>query len=325
MTIQRARSKEDFNDFTGQMGDDKEESYLTILNSPEQRNVVLASGIFYVLGMFLYMFFANVVVYVSFHLIPLNNPSSPGDFSEAINATQLALESLDSKNFVYRNNLYDVGFAFLPDRSDRPWWLKKLFVDSMVTIAQFIAPFVLIYFGHTKNFVCYVCLIVINNTMKGIIQIATVLPAANRGEFCWALNFGQEEIDIIRNAPFYTWFYQNWGMTHGCNDMLWSGHTSQSLFGILFVNNSLRHNGYSVHFRMLLCLYFTAYMLALLMCRMHYTIDVLVAVVVAGLLYTHADLRLIVWSYANKLVCNPTHDPKKTLDPQQKEHLTVSH
>lgn len=307
------------------MGDDKEESYMTILKSPEQRKVVLASGIFYLLGMFLYMVLANLVVYVSFDSIPLNNPSSPGKFAGAMNATELALESSDSSNYVYRGSLYDVGFELLPDRSDRPWWLKKVFVDSMVTISQFIAPIVLLFFGHTKNFVCYVILIVINNTMKGIIQIATVLPAANKGEFCWALNFGQSEIDVIRNAPFYTWFYQNWGMTHGCNDMLWSGHTSQSFFGILFVNNSLRHYGVPLHVRMLLCLYFTAYILALLMCRMHYTIDVLVAVVVAGLLYTHADLRFIVWSYANRLVCNPPHDPKNTISNPQKEHLTVSH
>ena len=140
--------------------------------------------------------------------------------------------------------------------------------------------------------------------MKGIVQILTVLPAARQGEACWNLNFKPNELETIQTQPFSSWFYETWGATHGCNDMLWSGHTSQSCLGLLFIEKNLRHMGVPLIIRLLLFAYFAVYVWAVLACRMHYSIDVFVATLVAMALFTHVGLRFGIWSFANHVVCN---------------------
>jgi len=254
----------------------------------------LVGAFWYAFQMWAYLVLANLLVYVTFHEIDPSSPSYPGPV--LANGTRR-----------YRE-LYDSGFWVTPDLSYRPFFLKAIFVDMMVSIAQIVPPILLIWNGHTREYVCYVGLIGIQNILKGIVQIATVLPAARQGEHCWGLNFKPEELQFVRTQPVTTWlFTKPWGMTHGCNDMLWSGHTSQSCIGLLFIDKALRHAGVPRYVRGLLAAYFAVYVWAVLACRMHYSIDVMVATLIAVALYTHSPLRYSIWYQANKFVSNPPH------------------
>merc|ERR1719199_1928495 len=102
------------------------------------------------------------------------------------------------------------------------------------------------------------------NIMKGLVAIMTVLPPARQGQECWLLNFKKEELETIRDEPFSHWFYKMWGMAHGCNDMLWSGHTSQSVLGLLFLEQIMRKCGVPLVARFLVFIYFLVYFFAVL-------------------------------------------------------------
>jgi hypothetical protein len=281
-------------------------SYQTVWKSRSQRKLFIIGSVWYVFQMLAYMVMANYLVYLTFHMIPPTMPSYPGKISV-----------FDTPG--NHSELFDTGFLMTPDLSYRPFWLKTMFVDMMVSMAQAVPPMVLLYHGQTFEFICYTGTVGILNLAKGVLQIATILPPANGGDQCWKKNFGAPgEIKSIRGS-FLGWWYQNWGMTHGCNDMLWSGHTSQSCLGILFIDKILREKGVPRLFRSLLFIYFLVYIFAILSCRMHYTIDVFVAILVAMAFFTHGNLRFWIWSFANHLVQN---DPKeKDADESRAELL----
>lgn len=310
MSILRRKEDEAFYAFSGQEG---LRNHMTILRSPEQRNVVIASSVCYAFGMFAYVVLSSYLVYVSFHQISPNSPSYPGPLQ---NADKDFVSDLgkDPDAVTYRRELYDLGFAYTPDRSDRPWWLKILFVDINVYIFQFGGPLALLLMGRTKDYSCYVCFFMILAIAKGIVQIVTVLPAANRGTYCWAVNFGQKELDIVRTASFLKWCFNGWGMVHGCNDMLWSGHSAQSCIGLLCVNQILRDLGVPLTARIFVGVYYLGYVFAVLACRMHYTVDVFLATLVACLLYTHPQLRFTIWWTLNTLVGNLAYPNAKDED-----------
>jgi hypothetical protein len=270
-------------------------SIKTIWQSRFQLKLVALACAWYGFQTLIYLVLANLVVYITFHNIPPDSPSYPG--ANATNGT----------NPFYHKELYDVGFHFTTDLSHRPFWLKAMFVDLMVSVAQMVVPFLLLLQGHTYGFVNYTAIVGIMNILKGIVAIATILPPARQGEKCWLLNYPDEKLFVLRE-PFSNWAFETWGMVHGCNDMLWSGHTSQSCLGMLYLENLMRHAGCPCAVRFLLVIYFGVYVFAVLACRMHYTIDVLVAMLIAIALYTHSGLRFWIWTLANTFVCNPEGD-----------------
>jgi len=208
-----------------------------------------------------------------------------------------------------------VGFRWTPDLSHRPWLLRMAFVELNVVLAQFLVPLVILCNGWTFGFVKYTGLIGILNIMKGLIGIMTVLPPARQGQECWLLNFKNETLETIREEPFSHWFFQIWGMEHGCNDMLWSGHTSQSCLGLLFIAQMIRKCGVPFVVRFFLFIYFCMYIWAVLACRMHYTIDVFCAALIATALFTNHALAQFIWALANTIVCN-------TVDGEEEEEET---
>lgn len=274
-------------------GDQAGSSLRTILRSSSQLRLMGLATVWYACQTFTYLVLANLLVYCTMSSVLPDSPSYPG-----------AVSKNGSDPFVHRE-LYDTGFFWTPDLSYRPFLLKTIFVDAMVTIAQLVPPVLLVGSGLTRELVSYTGLVGIQNIMKGVVQLATILPAARGGEGCWELNFKPEELAVVRTQDFVSWgFTHSWGMTHGCNDMLWSGHTSQSCIGLLFLDKSLRHHGVPAFVRGILAVYFAVYIWAVLACRMHYSIDVLVAALIALVLYTHSPLRFSIWVHANSIVGN---------------------
>jgi hypothetical protein len=268
-------------------------SLKTIWRSHSQMKLFILGFCWYVFQMAAYAVLANILIWVTFNQIPPSSPSYPGESQSTYNGTST----------FFHDGLYDLGFFLTPDRSDRPFWLKAVFVDMMVTIAQVVPPIILVVKGQTQNFICYAGLLGVINICKGIVQMATVLPPARGGQECWLLNFNEEEI-LAMKLNFGTWWWKSWGMTRGCNDMLWSGHSAQSCLGILFIDKHLRQCHVIKFFRFFLLLYYICYIGAVLACRMHYSIDVLIGTAVSVTLFTHSPLRFWIWGTANFLVCN---------------------
>lgn len=299
--VDRDRSKEKYFCHAGCSGGT---SVRTILQSKEQIKLIVLGSAWYMFQAYTFMVLANYLVYVTFHNVDPENPAYPG---------KVAVAGTDP---FHHNALYDVGFRNTPDLSYRPWYLKGAFVDLNVFIAQMLPPLILVITGQTKRFVTYVGAIGFNNILKGVIQVVTVLPPANGGEGCWTKNFKALEIGIVDHH--WTWiFTRPWGMTHGCNDMLWSGHTSQSCIGFLFIASALKREGFApACINGVLFCYFLGYIWSVLACRMHYTVDVLIAGVIGLFIYTHAGFRQTVWHTANFLVCNsPESSPDAKFSP----------
>merc|ERR1712046_425149 len=57
---------------------------------------------------------------------------------------------------------------------------------------------------------------------------------------------------------------------------------------------------------------------------MHYTIDVVVAAIVAVALYTHAPLRFWIWSLANLLACNSDDEEEGEYEYEKSESSEVA-
>lgn len=261
----------------------------------EQTKLIVLGMAWYMFQGFTFMVLANYLVYVTFHEVAPSNPSYPGRIAEG---------GVSGKFEHHR--LFDIGFQHTPDLSWRPWYLKTTFVDANVFLAQMLPPMLLILSGQTKRFVTYVGAIGTINILKGIIQVITLLPPANDGQQCWHKNFSEQEIAVVVGDSIAWIFTKSWGMTHGCNDMLWSGHTSQSVVGFLFISSALKREGCSIYFiNTILFLYFCGYIWSVLACRMHYSVDVLIAAITGYFVYTHAGFRQFCWCSANKVAGNP--------------------
>merc|ERR1712032_526889 len=136
----------------------------------------------------------------------------------------------------------------------------------------------------------------------------------------------QQELQTIKDESFWKWMFKSWGAAHGCNDMLWSGHTAQSCVGFLFINRSLSEMRVPMIFRMLLIVYLVGYIWTVLACRMHYTIDVLVALLLGVFMFTHQRLRFALWTIANLMVCNdPCDDDSQRVDTGSGDAILMNH
>jgi len=327
--IYRRREKEAYHQHTGSV---RGTSLRTIWRSVPQRKLVVLGAVWYWVQSMIYMIEANALLYITMRKIPPTSPSFPGNASTAGSNSFGHTEELydlgfqvapdlpptspsypgdastaGSSSFGHNEELYDLGFQVTPDLSHRPWALKVGFVDMNVFVAQLLPPPLLLLQGRTERFTAYTGIIGLINILKGMIQMSTILPPARQGDACWSMNFDQQQLQTIRDESFWKWMLQPWGAAHGCNDMLWSGHTAQTTVGFLFIDRSLYEMRVPKMFRMLLVVYLAGYIWTVLACRMHYTIDVFVAVLLGVCMFTHSRLRMALWTIANIMVCN---DPK---------------
>jgi len=299
--LHRIRDKEPYYELSGASGPT---SFRTIWNCDKGQRKLMFFGLFWLFLQFqVYSLEANYLVHLTFNSVAPESPSYPG--AGARNGT----DPFDHKR------LYDVGFEYLPDWSHRPPWLKIGFVDVNVYLGQFLPWILALLAGRTEIFIHYVGILGTINMLKGIIQLVTILPPARGGEGCWDLNFSEEQLAAVVNNDFFIWIWKDFpsyftmGAAHGCNDMLWSGHTAQTILGWLFITDSLwailgMDRKVYLIVRAVIGLYVFTYILAVLTLRMHYTIDVVVAALIAFFMSTHTRARLWIWRKANKIVGN---------------------
>jgi len=251
-------------------------SLRTILRSWPQFKVVLLAGWWYVFQFLAYVVLSNYLIYVTFHDVSPDSPSYPGVY--AANGTDP----------YYHRELHDVALLLLPHWSTGN---LKRFLDMNVSLATSFPPLILLLTGRTKRLVNYVGCLGLLNILKGVVQLTTIEPPVHRGEHCWRHNFSTRDLNLIRNNHFGTQWYHLWGMMSGCNDMMWSGHIEQSSLGFLFLLKTLRDLEAPATIRSLVVVYYFAYAWMVLLCRIHYTSDVIVGSLVAALMFTHSPFR----------------------------------
>jgi len=264
-----------------------------------QLKLITAGYIFFQLGYRLYMVLANILIYITMHHVPPNSPSDPGHPGQ---------HDPSSHNFQHAE-MFDLGFQIVPDWSARPFWILML-IHLQVVVAHRLPLVLLIHQGRTYGFICYFGMTTILFILKGFVQLMTVLPPANHGEACWDRNFDPAQLAIIKERSFWDWSLEWWGTSQGCNDMLWSGHTCNSVVAYLYLNNMAKHLRMGFIIRFLLVLYALGYIWLILACRMHYTVDVFLAILVSVALCTNSSLCFTLWKWANIIVGNELFSAK---------------
>lgn len=185
-----------------------------------------------------------------------------------------------------------------PDLSHRPAGLKL--AADLSSLLPYGCTAVLLVRGHTRRVTVYLLTMACVYLLKGVLQLLTILPASRSG--CWGANSGDELPMMLHSSE---WVYTTaWGGSAGCNDMIFSGHTASVMLGMLSINKSFVKHGVG-WLSVVLVLFQLGYIWVILSMRMHYSVDLALAILLCGLLYTHTPFRYALWVGTNRLVRNP--------------------
>jgi hypothetical protein len=129
--------------------------------------------------------------------------------------------------------------------------------------------------------------------LKGLFQLATLLPDAN--PTCL------QRYPVAMMSESSAWIWTATYGFHGCGDMMFSGHTSCSLSIVLYTMATTRAR---LPWTSIASVVVGSIALALVRCRFHYTIDVLVGAALVGCAFA-ARLRR-AWTPEDKrcILCN---------------------
>merc|ERR1712151_1195842 len=114
-------------------------------------------------------------------------------------------------------------------------------------------------------------------------QIVTVLPAPRPS--CTA---DWQEYSVEKGlVEFESWvFFQPWLAAKACHDMIWSGHTESTFLFTLSFMRSLREDfGIKQAYDVYALVPTSFYMIGVVAARIHYTVDVLIALLLTAMIY----------------------------------------
>jgi len=168
-------------------------------------------------------------------------------------------------NQIVNNPLPDVLFDILPDLSD-----ITIPIPNYIYLAQFIVA--ILSFQNEKKLqlvVQYIFLQSVLTTIRAITVSVTILPNIHLYEYC--KKEPGDFFEVFTNI-----------IEHGtCGDYMWSGHTASSFILYMFVH---RHKS-NYFFELLVGLLFGGMILFLILQRWHYTVDIIIAVIVTWLTF----------------------------------------
>lgn len=259
---------------------------------PAQRKLAIAAGIILALGMYYSL--------IMLKLLTLLNDIHPEIYAQA--------------------PLMDAFYVPTDLHSERPQSVETLL--NVLSVTPMASLVYLLVMGKTKRFCLFALTLAIVYFLKGTFEVVTVLPSCHDGCFArkkaltldtegkdrWDGKLKPEEVKQLKLTPDgWSWIFYSSNGLPGCNDMMFSGHTSAVLLSELMLRKTLKeHHEWGPVVSVLLFVVFVTYVYILLALRMHYLVDVLVAIVLGLLLYTHTALRFWMWTRLNKVCGNPT-------------------
>ena len=128
-------------------------------------------------------------------------------------------------------------------------------------------------------------------------QLMTILPAT---QHCWP--------DKPVGAGH--WMVTSpWGVSHGCNDMIWSGHMVLILYGVFALNKEFIRQRVPSPIRYWLFLYAIGYGVTMVLTHHQYSVDIFIALIIAVLTFYSSSLRFFIWQTTNEVLQNPCKGP----------------
>lgn len=232
----------------------------------------------------------------------------------------LYLYSICSTILTYRHNKFqrelkchkrlvlpDLLFDLIPAASLQNFSQYQYFVDGTPLVTNLLFFVVCLRYKSKIHFVQYIVIQMVMFIGNSILHVVTTLPDSN------GLNPACGN-SMYKTLGFYMWYNFT---TNFCGDMIWSGHTSNTLLAMIlivrilsfnvvktkwtktitsinFTNRTNRTNQRCSVKKERVILLFTLWMIALIYCmvkiRFHYTVDILIAVFVTFLVSCNTPL-----------------------------------
>lgn len=178
--------------------------------------------------------------------------------------------------------------AFLDHFEDEPWLIP---VADAIPVCAFLGGCVLAL--NRKDIRTWSLLLNANGFLmiaKCIVEVVTTIPSSFGYSRCCAY-LHIDSVDQIQVLNLDTLWRMKWG---GCASMLWSGHTVQTMLGTYGLAAPLgSHPGWPNLTPQVMCAMLSASVIGpcLLLCRAHYSADVLLAVFITTIVLTNQGLR----------------------------------
>lgn len=266
----------------------KGDGLFAVFSSRSQTKLVLAGvGTFLIAGYF-YIVMANVLLYETIR--------------HGVEKMPPLVDLLDA--------------TLLASFTDRPKFWTGI-IDGASVLLPISAAGYLVMMGKTKRFVLFMATLALVYFFKSTFQCLTILPAAHPGCFHKRLTGGEQlamngfahddvtEADEYKVPEGWAWVFYSANGLPGCNDMIFSGHTSAILVSVMSLRTTLLQHGTSgVVVFMMGAIGMCVYIYFVLAMKMHYAVDIAVALLVGLLMFTHAPMRFWIWCTMNKLVGN---------------------
>jgi hypothetical protein len=193
--------------------------------------------------------------------------------------------------------------------------LKSKHIDIPIKILDLIGIIPMILYLLTNIFAIYYKCNILNvlnktfligsilATLKGTLDVVTILPDSNGYKHCKA-RLGPDTVSFLTNLNFDTIFLKSlydlliteiFGINHKhmryCSDMLLSGHTyfivlfSIASYKMITIINPNLNQFYKRLIQIIICSYIVLEVLLILISKFHYTIDVMIAIILVLLLW----------------------------------------
>eukprot|EP00928_Gymnodinium_smaydae_P008547 TRINITY_DN13107_c0_g1_i2.p1 TRINITY_DN13107_c0_g1~~TRINITY_DN13107_c0_g1_i2.p1 ORF type:complete len:472 (+),score=34.59 TRINITY_DN13107_c0_g1_i2:172-1587(+) len=239
-----------------EVGEDKEQpkerSAMDILRDWQSRRLLLSMTIYGCITLYAYIVMANVLTSVAMTYNVMREPP-----------------------------LVDLGHLLVPAVSKDTYFFEV--IDLIPQVALIWGPVYLVNRGDIKRLLLLFFLMGALKILNGISQLVTVLPAPRPS----CTEDWKQLADDLGLVPFASWvFTEPQLVAKACNDMIWSGHTESTFLFTLSFMRSLRDDfdikWASSWFALVPTVF---YMVGVIATRIHYTIDLLVAIFATGAAY----------------------------------------
>lgn len=233
----------------------------------------------------------------------------------------VAIAGVFSSMWVWNNQnihdeLQDVLFDLLPDLSHIEYPIPNYIIIGQYGIAVLSLPFGTLF----KRIAQFLFLINILTLIRAITVSLTLLPNIHVYDYC-------------KERPDTFWETLRLMMQHGtCADYMFSGHTSASFLMYMFVQRHTYH--FALGVVQLACVFAIA--LFLVLQRWHYTIDIVIAILLVWLVFFFYKQYEVSrrwrdhWFYFKsfewnrlKLICKPPERSSRKLDEQSDSEFRV--
>lgn len=263
-----------FAKFAGDSRTSPNSSWRSIIGDKFQVRLVALAALLAGLGLCLYAFSNNVILFLSVR----------AELAGANNVGPQAPESLP-----------DVVHELLGPLGLKDPGPARVVIDIIPYTILPLGVFYMFYCGETRRIVNLSGVLFFLLLCNGIAGTVTVMPDAHPGGPQWCFSkFDDEAKEKMKTSG--VWMMNLAQGAFACNDMMWSGHTMNTAFGVMIFDRVLKQRHTALVVRVLLWSILVVYCFLLLGVRVHYSSDVFIALLLAVSFFHHAPFTEWIWA-----------------------------